>query len=171
MERVGHFGVVNAVPGFKAGIGEHVINIFDTLDTTMKWFYVANAAYVMTAVLVKLSLLFQYLRLFREGYRRTATMVLLTLVVVWGCVFVFMAWFPCFPVSGFWDKNKVPPAKCYGFGYRTLDEAKNTLFAFSGSNMILDIAIFILPLTEFFKPGLNRKQVLAMTGLFAFGSM
>lgn len=137
----------------------------------MIWFYIANAGYIMTAVLVKLSLLFQYLRLFRDGYRRTATLVLLTLVSFWGCAFAFMAWFPCFPVSGFWDKEMVPPAKCYGFGYRTIDEAKNTLFAFSGSNMILDVAIFLLPLTEFFKPGLNRKQVLAMTGLFAFGSM
>lgn len=157
--------------GFDAGMGKHLINIFDSLETTMKWFYVANVAYIMTAVLVKLSLLFQYLRLFREGYRRTTTILLLALVILWGCAFAFMAWVPCFPVSGFWDKQRVPPAKCYGFGYRTLDEAKNTLFAFSGSNMIFDLAIFLLPLTEFFRPGLNRKQVLAMTGLFAFGSV
>jgi hypothetical protein len=158
-------------PGFHAGIGKHIINIFDSLETTMKWFYVANASYIMTAVVVKLSLLFQYLRLFRGGYRRITTIVLLALVTLWGCAFAFMGWVPCFPVSGFWDKQQVPPAKCYGFGYRTLDEAKNTLFAFSGSNMILDLAIFLVPLTEFFKPGLNRKQVLAMTGLFAFGSV
>lgn len=137
----------------------------------MIWFYVANAAYIMTTVCVKLSLLFQYMRLFREGYRRTITLTLFTIVVLWGTVFTFMAWFPCFPVSGYWNKRMIPPAKCYGFGYRTIDEAKNTLFAFSGSNMILDIAIFILPLTEYFKPDLRRKQVLAMTGLFAFGSM
>jgi hypothetical protein len=137
----------------------------------MIWFYVANAAYVMTTIFVKLSLLFQYLRLFREGYRRTISLTLLAIVILWGTAFIFMAWFPCFPVSGFWNKRMVPPAKCYGFGYRTMDEAKNTLFAFSGSNMILDIAIFLLPLTEYFKPGLSRKQVLAMTGLFAFGSM
>jgi hypothetical protein len=65
----------------------------------------------------------------------------------------------------------IPPAKCYGFGYRTIKEAKDALFAFSGSNTILDLAIFLVPLTEYFRPGLSRKQVLAMTGLFAFGSM
>lgn len=137
----------------------------------MIWFYVANAAYVTTTIFVKLSLLFQYLRLFREGYRHTISLTMLAIVILWGTAFIFMAWFPCFPVSGFWNKRMVPPAKCYGFGYRTMDEAKNTLFAFSGSNMILDIAIFLLPLTEYFKPSLSRKQVLAMTGLFAFGSM
>ncbi|KAH7394995.1 hypothetical protein DE146DRAFT_67684 [Phaeosphaeria sp. MPI-PUGE-AT-0046c] len=164
-------GLIAFYGGFQAGIGKHLIEIFDNLEVTMVWFYVANVSYIMTAVFVKLSLLFQYLRLFHEGYRRIATIVLLTLVTLWGCAFAFMAWFPCFPVSGFWDKRRVPPAKCYGFGYRTLDEAKNTLFAFSGSNMILDVAIFLVPLTEFLKPGLNRKQALAMTGLFTFGSL
>jgi hypothetical protein len=137
----------------------------------MIWFYVANAAYIMTTVCVKLSLLCQYLRLFREGYRRPLVITLLTLVSLWGGAFTFMAWFPCFPVHGFWNKRMSPPARCYGFGYRTLDEAKNTLFAFSGSNMIFDVAIFLIPLTEYFKPGLRRKQILAMTGLFALGSV
>jgi hypothetical protein len=49
--------------------------------------------------------------------------------------------------------------------------SENTLFAFSGSNMILDVAIFLVPLTEYLKPGLKRKQVLAMTGLFGLGAM
>jgi hypothetical protein len=136
-------------PGLDEGIGKHIIYNLNILEPTMIWFHVANAAYIMTTLFVKLSLLFQYLRLLREGYRRTITLILLTIVSLWGLAFTFMAWFPCFPVSGFW----------------------NTLFAFSGSNMILDIAIFLLPLTEYFKPDLRRKQVLAMTGLFALGSV
>ena len=64
-----------------------------------------------------------------------------------------------------------PPAKCYGFGYSHFREVKDTLLAQSGSNMCLDFLILFIPLTEYFKPGLRRKQVLAMTGLFAFGSL
>jgi hypothetical protein len=137
----------------------------------MIWFYVANAAYITTTVFIKLSLLLQYLRLFRDGYRRTMTLTLLVIVTLWGSGFAFIAWFPCFPVSGFWNKHMIPPAKCYGFGYRTIKEAKNTLFAFSGSNMLLDLAVFLIPLTEYFRPGLKRKQVIAMTALFVLGSM
>jgi hypothetical protein len=161
----------NALPGLEVGIGKHLIYTIDTLEPTLLWFYIANAAYVMTTVCVKLSLCCQYLRLFRNGYRRPLVIVLLTIVSAWGAAFTFMAWFPCFPVSGVWNKHMSPPAKCYGFGYRTIQEAKNTLFAFSGSNMTLDLAIFIVPLTEYFKPGLKRKQILAMTGLFSLGSM
>jgi hypothetical protein len=137
----------------------------------MKWFYVTNAAYTSTSVCVKLSLLCQYLRLFRESYRRAITLTILVTVAIWGGIFSFMAWFPCFPVSGFWNKTMVPPAKCYAFGYRTTGEAKQTLFAFAGSNMLLDFAVFLLPLTEYFRANLKRKQVLAMTGLFAVGLM
>ncbi|XPS76820.1 hypothetical protein M3J09_008865 [Ascochyta lentis] len=37
--------------------------------------------------------------------------------------------------------------------------------------MFFDIVIFMVPLTEYFRPGLRRKQVLAMTGLFIMGSL
>jgi hypothetical protein len=137
----------------------------------MIWFYISNGAYTTTSVVIKLSLLFQYRRLFREGYRRTLTMILLAVVMLWGFTFVFMAWIPCFPVSGFWDKTMNPPAKCYGFGFGTVQNVKGTLFAFAGTNMGLDILIFLLPITEYFRPGLVRRQLLAMTGLFAVGSM
>jgi hypothetical protein len=35
--------------------------------------------------------------------------------------------------------------------------------------MLFDIAIFHVPLTEYFRQDLRRKQILAMTGLFALG--
>ncbi|KAJ4992823.1 hypothetical protein SVAN01_01527 [Stagonosporopsis vannaccii] len=157
------------IGGVKHGIGQHLILILSTLSTTMKWFYVANAAYTTTTVFIKLSLLCQYLRLWSESYRRKATIILLIIVILWGSAFQFMAWFPCFPIRGFWDKNMSPPAKCYAFGYRTTEEAKSTLLAFAGSNMCLDLVIFLIPLTEYFRPNLKRKQVIAMTGLFAVG--
>ncbi|KAF9702001.1 hypothetical protein EKO04_001061 [Ascochyta lentis] len=155
--------------GLKNGIGQHLIYILSTLPATMKWFYVANAAYTSTTVCIKLSLLCQYLRLFRKSCHRTITLILLVVVILWGGAFSFMAWFPCFPISGFWNKSMSPPAKCYAFGYRTTVEAKSTLLAFAGSNMFLDFVVFLIPLKEYFRPNLKRKQVLAMTGLFAVG--
>ena len=157
--------------GVKNGIGQHLVTILSTLPTAMKWFYVANAAYTSTTVCIKLSLLCQYLRLWSSGYRRHVTVVLVVVVALWGSAFQFLAWFPCFPIRGFWDKRMNPPAKCYGFGYRTTDESKATLLGFAGSNMFLDLLIFMVPLTEFFRPNLQRQQVIALTGLFAVGFM
>jgi hypothetical protein len=130
----------------------------------MHWLYVTNAAYHTTTAFIKVSLLLQYLRLFRDGIRRKVCLVLLVLVVAWGLTFSFMAWVPCFPVSGFWNRTQLPTPKCYGFGYRTVVEAKMSVLAFATTNMAFDIAIFVVPLTEYLRKDLGRKQVLAMTG-------
>lgn len=63
----------------------------------------------------------------------------------------------------------VPPAKCYAFGFRTATETKSTMLAFAGSNMLLDLVIFLIPITEYLRPNLNKKQVMTLTGLFAVG--
>lgn len=135
----------------------------------MKHIYVTNAAYHTTTALIKMSLLLQYLRLFRQGTLRYVCMILLVVVTIWGIAFSFLGWFPCIPVSGFW--HRTASSKCYGFGYRTIEETRMTLFLFAGTNMFFDLVIFLIPLTEYSRPGLRRKQVLAMTGLFAIGSI
>lgn len=157
------------IQGIKYGLGQHLVYIVNTMQDMMKHLYITNAAYHTTTALIKISLLLQYLRLFRQGTLRYITMVLLATVVGWGLAYSFLAWFPCIPVSGFW--NRTANTKCYGFGYRTMDEAKLTLLTFAGTNMFFDIVIFLIPLSEFFRPGLRRKQLLAMAGLFTMGSV
>jgi hypothetical protein len=157
------------ISGIDYGLGHHLVYAMNTLQTMMKYLYVTNAAYHTTTAIIKVSLLLQYLRLFRQGTLRWITIILLAVVAGWGLAFSFLAWFPCLPVSGFW--NRTASSKCYGFGYRTMDEAKMTLFVFAGTNMFFDIVIFLIPLTEYFRPGLKKKQILAMTGLFAMGSL
>lgn len=159
----------NKHSGIPYGLGQHLVFVINSLPTMMKYLYVTNAAYHTTTALIKISLLLQYLRLFRKGTLRWISIGLLVIVASWGLAFSFLAWFPCLPVSGFW--HRTANSKCYGFGYRTADEAKMTLFTFAGTNMFFDIVIFMIPLTEYFRPGLRKKQILAMTGLFAMGSL
>jgi hypothetical protein len=135
----------------------------------MKWLWVSNAAYHTTTALIKISLLLQYLKLFRQGMLRHITIILLVTVAIWGIIFSFLAWFPCIPVTAMWAK--VAKSTCYGFGDRSTSEVRVTLFTFAGTNMFFDVVIFAIPLTEYFRPGLRRKQVIAMTGLFFLGSM
>ncbi|EOA87612.1 hypothetical protein ACJQWK_08728 [Exserohilum turcicum] len=151
------------------GLGKHLIFVLGMIQPTMMWLYITNGAYNTTTGLIKISLLLQYLRLFREGIRRIVCIVLLVMVICWAMAFAFMAWFPCFPVSGFWDRTKA--AKCYGYGYRSTLETKHLMLAFSATNMIFDVSIFAIPLTEYFRKDLRRRQVLAMTGLFTLGAI
>ncbi|KAJ4379649.1 hypothetical protein N0V86_004831 [Didymella sp. IMI 355093] len=159
--------VVAFLGGIKYGFGHHLIYIIKSFEDLLKYLYVTNAAYHTTTALIKVSLLLQYLRLFRQGTLRYICMILLAAVACWGLAFSFLGWVPCLPVSGVW--HRTAQSKCYGFGYRTIDEEKITLFTFAGTNIFFDVVIFLIPLTEFFRPGLRKKQVLAMTGLFAVG--
>ncbi|KAJ8118369.1 hypothetical protein OPT61_g647 [Boeremia exigua] len=161
--------VIGFLAGIKYGLGHHLVYIINTFPTMMKYLYVTNAAYHTTTALIKISLLLQYLRLFHQGLLRYITLALLVAVASWGIAFSFLAWFPCLPVSGLW--NRTANSKCYGFGYRTREEATLTLILFAATNMFFDIVIFLIPLTEYFRPGLRKKQILAMTGLFTMGSV
>jgi hypothetical protein len=155
--------------GTEYGMGQHLVYVLEILQSTMIWLYVTNAAYHTTTVFIKASLLLQYLRMFREGIRRKVCIVLFCLVATWGLLFSFAAWVPCFPISGFWDRTN--GAKCYGYGNRTVNETKYSILSFATTNMVFDIAIFLVPLTEYLRQDLRRKQILAMTGLFALGFM
>ncbi|KAH9881821.1 hypothetical protein J1614_000992 [Plenodomus biglobosus] len=163
--------VIAFLGGTRFGLGRHLIYNLDLLQDTMHWLYVTNAAYHTTTAFIKISLLLQYLRIFHDGLRRQVCFVLLAIVTAWGLAFSFMTWVPCFPVSGFWNRQTVPPPKCYGFGYSSVEEAKNSVLAFSISNMLLDIVILVVPMSEYFNHNLGKKQLLAMTGLFSLGSI
>lgn len=138
--------------------------------TTFKWLYVQSASYYTTTALIKVSLLLQYLRLFRNGILRKICLILLILVSLWGSAFIFMAWFPCFPVSGFWNRSQ-GNVKCYGFGFGSVNGAYITFVSFAATNMFFDTIIFLIPMAEYLKPSLHRKQILALTGLFTLGSV
>ncbi|KAH9874361.1 hypothetical protein IAQ61_003550 [Plenodomus lingam] len=163
--------VIAFLGGTRYGLGRHLIYNLNLIQQTMQWLYVTNAAYHTTTAFIKISLLLQYLRIFRDGLRRHVCLVLLGIVIVWGSAFAFMTWVPCFPISGFWNRQTDPPPKCYGFGYDNMDEAKIAVLSFSISNMVLDVAIFLIPLSEYFKRNIGKKQLFAMTGLFCLGSI
>jgi hypothetical protein len=125
--------------------------------------------YLTQTAVVKVSLLLQFLRIFKAGAMRLTCIVLLVIVSLWGIAFSFVGWFPCFPVRGAWDRTS--GAKCYGFGLNTVDEFVMMFRIHSASNMVLDIAIFLTPMVIFKTPRLKVKNLLAMAGVFAFGGV
>jgi hypothetical protein len=74
----------------------------------------------MALALVKLSLLFQYLRLLdenpdtRQPKTRIAIVFLIAATSIWGLVYSILAWVPCIPVEGHWHFSE--SALRYGYG-------------------------------------------------------
>jgi hypothetical protein len=78
-------------------------------------FYVANGTYNVSTTLIKLSLLFQYLRVFEAGAVRKLCIGMIVLISCWGFAYSFMGWFPCFPIRAYWDWS-LTDATCYAYG-------------------------------------------------------
>jgi hypothetical protein len=132
-------------------------------------FYIANSIYLVQTAVVKVSLLLQYLRIFKAGLMRKWCFILMGIVSTWGLAFSFTGWFPCFPVRGAWQRNI--DAKCYGFGLGNVQDFIIMFKIHSASNMVLDFLVFVTPMVIFRTPTLKKKNLLAMAGVFTFGGV
>lgn len=158
--------------GVPVGLGGHLFYVDPKCFVTLfKILYVQTAGYYTCSGLVKLSLLCQYLRIFKTGPMRMTCFVLLVMTSIWATFWFIQGWFPCFPVSGFWDRMGHPQAKCWGTGFDTVKGALIAFVGFAASNMTLDMIIFFVPVTLYFKPNLAARQVMAIVALFSLGSM
>jgi hypothetical protein len=131
--------------------------------------YLGLGTFCLSAAFIKLSILCQYLRIFEKGRVRMLCLVMLIITGVWSFVFLFISWFPCFPVHKAWKADV--KGKCYGFRSRNALEFKLALESHASSNMLLDVIILIIPMVLFRKPGLKRRQIWGMLGIFTLGAI
>lgn len=123
----------------------------------------------MSNALVKLSVLLQYLRLFKDRMPglRLRSLCLILIVSVWGFVFSFMAWFPCYPVYQFFRLGT--ESDCYGYGSTNPIEVYNVVVASNATNMALDFLILLLPIPLLFSSDTIRRTKLGLFGLLFLG--
>lgn len=123
----------------------------------------------MATALIKLALLFQYLRLFERGSKsRFVTIFIIVITALWGVAYSFIAWVPCIPVSAFWDLTAETNAR-WAFGSHDPVIFARSFESHVGMNVALDLIVFAIPLPLFFKAGLRPKSRLGLLGLFAMG--
>lgn len=131
----------------------------------------------MALTFVKLSLLTQYLRMFKEyshvtSFRkiRRLTIFLIGITSLWGIAYTFLAWVPCIPISGLW--NTTEKAVRYGYGSQETDVFVWTYISHASINMALDIAVIAMPLSTWSiwsDKDNDKKSRAALIGLFALG--
>ncbi|KAK6865894.1 hypothetical protein PG995_002422 [Apiospora arundinis] len=164
-------GSISLLVGTKYGLGQHFLTLsHDDMITWSKTFYVANAAYCTSTAFIKLALLLQYLRVYPRGsLMHRACLATLLLTALWGVVYSFISWFPCFPVNHVWELK--PDAKCYGYGSSRPSEFSATYESHTAINMILDVIVLIIPMPLLFKEGTGFAQRLRITALLCMGTI
>ena len=160
-------GAIATCVATKYGLGDHIYILSPPeVRNFLICHYLLGASYVGSTAYIKISLLFQYLRIFERGtniYRITQ----LTLVVIglWGFFFIFMNWFSCFPSpAAFWNgTNK----GCYASFSPDLKIAVRTIEAQGGSNAAWDIIVLAIAFRLLFeKDGpVNRKGLLVLLSM------
>ncbi|KXJ90456.1 hypothetical protein Micbo1qcDRAFT_70681 [Microdochium bolleyi] len=166
----GHLSGITVCISVQHGLGRHFLQIgAQQIDKWLKTFYICNASYQLSNMLVKLSLLLQYLRLYESGPIRVFTKAMFGIVLVWGLTFSLLAWIPCHPVSDYWTWG--PQRNCWGFGSDHLNHFIATYWTQSASNMLFDIIVLAIPLPQYFNKDINRQTRRGLLGLFLLGGL
>ncbi len=124
----------------------------------------------LATTFIKLSLLFQYLRLFDKGswpYR--SSIVGIVLVSLWGAAFAILAFVPCSKVSDFWYSP--PDAHCWGYGSNVPSVFTGTFIVHTTLNMLFDLGILTIPLNLYWRSGVTIRMRLGLLALLLMGAM
>lgn len=134
-------------------------------------FYVTNSTLNVAATCIKLSLLFQYLRIFAKGTRtHMFTKVLIVAVACWGFLFSFFAFYPCDGGPNF-DLMSSTRKKCWAYGSHNHDEFVNTFEAHTIINMIFDLIITLIPFRLYRESDMTARQRMGLLALLFMGAL
>jgi hypothetical protein len=128
------------------------------------------AAYSISATLVKISLLLQYMRFLKDSRLRFACIALMAISGMWGFAYSFMAIFPCFPVKAYWDWS-IEDAVCYGYGVKKEHPFVEVFVSHAAINVVLDVCILVVPAPILFKKVLTKREKWSVAGLAVMGIM
>lgn len=145
---------------------------YTTYENYFMWFYLTNAAYAGTTTSIKLSLLFQYCRLFPKDLHPKMfrlCVALIAIVTTWGVSFLFLIIFACNPVDKSWHIAK--EGTCIMFGDFHPKNAYAAYASQTSSNMFLDTVILVVPIPLLYKLRVGKRQKIGLIGLFSAGTL
>ena len=119
----------------------------------------SNVVWILTVNTTKASILLQYLRLFSSRNIRLACYVLLFILLPAICWGIFAGVFLCSPTYKLWRPDM--PGHCMS--------ARMYWCSVAGMDFILDFSTLILPMHDFVRLHLPRKQRLCLLILYLLG--
>ncbi|PVH71491.1 hypothetical protein DL98DRAFT_615362 [Cadophora sp. DSE1049] len=123
-------------------------------------FYIGELSYLTTMPLIKLSILFFYLRIFsRRGFQITAW-IMIGFVASAGIAFVVTGMVQCLPISGSFDRSI--RAKCL--------DLNAVAYANAGIGIFQDVLILLLPFPEIVYLNMRTQKKVILTVMFLLGT-
>lgn len=124
--------------------------------------YAELIIYGIGLLIVKDSILYQYLRFFVERRFRLGAWFLIVFITVGGLAMTLTSCFSCQPIAFFSDKS-IEGGHCINL--------VAFWFSFSAFNIITDLAVLVLPMPVLKRLQLPRKQKISLIAVFALGGL
>ncbi|KAL2853280.1 hypothetical protein BJY01DRAFT_259308 [Aspergillus pseudoustus] len=131
------------------------------LKEQLKHLWAAIPMYNASLALTKISILFQYLRIFPSYRFCIICYIVLGVVILYSTWAIVSGFVNCVPVAKFWDREM--PGTCLSF---------EALWFFNASmNITTDLTLLVLPMPLISKLHLPKRQKMALLAVFALGGL
>lgn len=137
---------------------------FDQLYNFGMYFYIEEVLYFLQIAMVKLALLFFFLRIFPAPMVRRLLWGTVGLVVLYAVVFVFIGIFTCSPISYFWTKwDQEHTGTCLDINVIAWSNA--------GVGIAIDCWMLAIPLWQLKGLKMHWKKKLSVAAMFLLGTL
>ena len=148
------------------GLGRDVWTVpFDKITAFVRWLYVLEILYFFQMTLLKLTLLFFFLRIFPKTIIRNMLQGTIVFTILYGLTFVVVAIFQCRPINHYWMNwdNEHVDGQCINV---------NALaWANAIIGIVLDVWMLVLPLYEVFRLQLSWRKKISVAIMFLVGTL
>ncbi|KAG9231786.1 hypothetical protein BJ875DRAFT_105796 [Amylocarpus encephaloides] len=129
----------------------------------LKYFYITEIFFLLSIMLIKVSILLFFIRIFPGGNHRKMIWGLMALLLITHMTSVCTAIFQCVPFRGNWENwmYKSPPVKCIN--------VYAAILASAGSSLALDILILVFPIPILWKLKLAWNKKIQLLLIFSVG--
>ena len=142
------------------GLGLHIDNVKpDEITTYLKVLYTGAPLYALTIILIKISILTLYVRIFPTRFIIFSSLIIGTTVLCWGFTSTAMGLFLCDPVSKAWRPEV--PGQCLSL--------VRFYYGLQVPNIATDLTILFLPLHPLRNIRCSPRQKILLQGIFGLG--
>lgn len=150
------------------GIGRDIWTLTDEQVTNFgRFFYVMEIIYFAQVALLKLALLFFYIRIFSSTAVTVRVLLWATTActAAYGLAFVLAATFQCSPISYFWDRWDAPP------GSGRCASINAIAWSNAGISIALDVWMLAIPISQLKKLRLSWRKKAGASIMFCTGAL
>jgi hypothetical protein len=163
---VGGIGCTGSIVGgtIKHGLGKDLWTLSPAdITQLLRYFNVVATLYFATLTLLKLSIIFFYIKVFTTKGAKRLLWSTAIFTFLWGFAYVIVAIFQCRPVSYFWKRwDGLHEGQCLNINAITLSNA--------GMSIALDFWSLGIPLWQLRKLQMHWKQKVSVSLMFGVGT-